>query len=682
MTSTILSNKTQNGFGAIFKWSLQRSVSIIAVYSSILLLVLPVVLLCFSANNGVFYYIFDTNYNNFEKLHKAFSMLYSFPVPLITVVFSIIVAVNMFNIFHNKRSMDLFASLPAKRTTLFFSRYVLGLAILLIPLLIISVLAGTLFISDIGYILARVGMLSVSIIAGYTMFALMAVCCGTIVDTVISYIAINFAYPCCYFVIKFLIITTLPGLGNQLNYFAGIDNGSTVAISLLSPIFGNFFCGSCILSIEENINTFTGLPNFVEHLIYWLVFSAIVIVVTFILAKKRKNENVQMGFIFILPKIIITIASSVGCGLLVGFIGMALFLNGKGVTLSWFTIWGILGTFIAFLVITLIYNRGGKGFVKALPVFAVSVLLVLGISLSIDADIFGISHNVPNVEEVESVKVSQPFPVSLYACESDVYNEYGVWYKDGNKAKRLTGFSTDKEVIENTVKLHKTIIDNIKNQNLSKKTAEHNIEIVYKLKNGSTIKRFYNSDYYDVDIVNPQLQNIVNSEEYKKSNYVLANYSDSMQINIEINNMHRDIESITSDYSVVDEENTNNVIDKKIAKEFAEALHKDFMEDNDVLRLSSSFESEDAYEYCVDLTVEGSIDKKYGYDFKADGHIGNNYDDTDLQYNVISSEDVWADEVPQIYTTLYIPKDGYKNTKNVIKKYSFGKYDSVTMETY
>lgn len=82
-----------------------------------------------------------------------------------------------------------------------------------------------------------------------------------------------------------------------------------------------------------------------------------------------------------------------------------------------------------------------------------------------------------------------------------------------------------------------------------------------------------------------------------------------MQINIEINNMHRDIESITSDYSVVDEENTNNVIDKKIAKEFAEALHKDFMEDNDVLRLSSSFESEDAYEYCVDLTVEGSIDK-------------------------------------------------------------------------
>lgn len=188
-----------------------------------------------------------------------------------------------------------------------------------------------------------------------------------------------------------------------------------------------------------------------------------------------------MGFIFILPKIIITIASSVGCGLLVGFIGMALFLNGKGVTLSWFTIWGILGTFIAFLVITLIYNRGGKGFVKALPVFAVSVLLVLGISLSIDADIFGISHNVPNVEEVESVKVSQPFPVSLYACESDVYNEYGVWYKDGNKAKRLTGFSTDKEVIENTVKLHKTIIDNIKTKFIEK-TAEHNIEIVYKLK--------------------------------------------------------------------------------------------------------------------------------------------------------------------------------------------------------
>ncbi len=669
MTSTILSNKTQNGFGAIFKWSLQRSVSIIAVYSCVLLLVLPVVLLCFSANNGVFYYILGTNYSNFEMLHKVFSMLYSFPVPLITVVFSIIVAVNMFNIFHNKRSMDLFASLPAKRTTLFFSRYVLGLAILLIPLLIISVLAGTLFISDIGYILARVGMLSVSIIAGYTMFALMAVCCGTIVDTVISYIAINFAYPCCYFVIKFLIITTLPGLDNQLNYFADVNNGSTVAISLLSPIFGNFFCGSCILSIEENINTFTGLPNFVEHLIYWLVFSAIVIVVTFVLTKKRKNENVQMGFIFILPKIIITIASSVGCGLLVGFIGMALFLNGKGFT-SWFTIWGILGTFIAFLVITLIYNRGGKGFVKALPVFVVSVLLVLGIYLSINADIFGISRNVPNVEEVESVKVSQPFPVSFYACESDGYNEYGVWYKDGNKVKRLTGFSTDKEVIENTVKLHKTIIDNIKNQNSSEKTESHNIEIVYKLKNGSTIKRFYTNNYYDVDIVNTQLQNIVNSEEYKKSNYILANYSDSMQINIEINNMHR----IASDYAVADEENANNVIDKKIAKEFAEALHKDFMQDNDVLRLSSSFESEDAYEYCVDLTVEGSRD----YDFKADGHI--DYD-TDLQYKVIGSE-----EVSQIYTTLHIPKDGYQNTKNVIKKYSnefdFDKYDSVIMETY
>ena len=73
-----------------------------------------------------------------DFLIEANNTVYPIIFGCILMLFTLLVSVFMFSYLHKKRSVDMFGALPVSRRTLFFSRYLAGLTILLVPLLLVT----------------------------------------------------------------------------------------------------------------------------------------------------------------------------------------------------------------------------------------------------------------------------------------------------------------------------------------------------------------------------------------------------------------------------------------------------------------------------------------------------------------------------------------------------------------
>jgi len=580
-------------------------------------------------------------------------------VPLIICIFSIVVGVRSFSIFHNKRSVDLFLSLPTKRRTLFLARYVSGLTVMLVPLFFVTLLGGLLggdVLLAIGKFLATMP----SVLACFTMFAFLAGCCGTATDTVVSFISINFAYPCCYFIINMLMLDVSPG------YSVGYDNGillsgllstssiSTIGVSILSPMLGTFISGNDIVFTNYSLGNNTNVEdimgfNYLQeggslfgidiltltHIIYWLVFTAVILAVTLVIFKCRKNENVQSSFIYELPKVLIIFISSVGCGFLCTYLGMDIF--GIGIEnafkrLLWAIAWSVIGCFIAYLVVTCIYNRGGLGFVKTLTIFLTSVVVVVLVYFLVATGVFKTSDQVPDVSEIGAVQV---------CTEVSEFSEDYVY---------------DDATIQKTVALHKVLVEEYYNNkkflqtpNIFNDGIDGFVLINYTLKNGSVITKVFYAASYDTDKISVLLDDIYSSKEYKEANFSVTNYDEDMCTNIMFDSSVDDVDGLymyTAEFENEGSENqkTNKVQNVELAKEFIEAYRDDIMNDT---QLYTNMSECDIYAYLI-ITYS---------------NISDYYNETEY---------------------MVIPKNGYDKTKAVIQKYSkeFEGYDTVIMCTY
>lgn len=151
---------------------------------------------------------------------------------------------------------------------------------------IITVCTGNSVISELSSMFLKICL---GTLASISFFGLIAICCGTMLNSVLMFIAVCVAYPLSAIFIKGIVVGCFDG------FYVGIFKDSII-MNALNP-----------LAAYDGIN-----------IIYWLIFSVACIVLGAFLAKKRKAERAQSAFAFHLPCYIIKVLVSFLAGMFLG----------------------------------------------------------------------------------------------------------------------------------------------------------------------------------------------------------------------------------------------------------------------------------------------------------------------------------------------------------------------------
>ena len=702
MTSTISSiNKPnkKNSFFGLVKWSFFSSVPLFVVYCCTLALVLPIMI--FSAMANEEYRYLDSVFNGV--------------IPVLEVIFVIFFGIILFKDFHNKRSVDLYASFPIKKVTMFMAKYVSGILMLFIPLLVFTFIAGIIpslfpephavvdgfeeyntysFIQPyLPYIMKECLRVFLGVIAAYSMFTVTALLCGTILSTLISYGIVNILYPVLIMLMLELLTKTIPGLSFIEDN--GLHMAGLITITALSPVSLLVIAGQIHISSAEEILMSEPVLTLTGYILFCVIFTVLMIVAGCLIAKRRKNENVQNSFINRISKSIITVFIVVTSSIVSGTVFKTGFYHsineGSVNTTVIFLLGSVLGAILSFLVFTFVYNKGVKGFFKELPVFGISMGIVLAMVLVVITGCFGTDSYVPKTEDIESVAIVNDYlSVDLYE-QNGYYQFYQnsnysipeyisceTYYDSDNHEKVMNYHLQDKAIIEKTRQIHQLIIDDVKSKNSPFYTlfgAEENyyyeeeeyynggdiayrkpysketdIQIQYILTNGKTVTKKYSKIYCTNDEISKLLNEIMSSDTYKQNCFSFMKH-DIQHLTIE------SIQHIFEDTTYTAEEvGTDFYHDEQKLTELYRTFVQDFMNDKNILDtiIKQNLlyrQSDDSYnelpEREDDLVLRMVFEQRKR---TANKKIDEEYIPTKEEYWYLSS--------------------GYTNTINLAKKYS------------
>lgn len=420
-------------------------------------------------------------------------------VYLISIVFTIIYTVRIYSYLHNKRKADLYGSLPIGRATLFIAKSVSAYLMSIIPAIfflslisIISVCSGHSVVSEVTKLFPEICM---GTLASIAFFGLIAICCGTMLNSALMFIAVCVAYPLSAIFIKGTVVGCFDG------FYVGIFKDSVI-MNALNP-----------LAAYDGINV-----------IYWLIFSVVCIALGAFLAKKRKAERAQSAFAFHLPCYIIKVLVSFLAGMFLGvlFGSMNVFGGYAGFVFGF-----ILASVPVYIIVHLILYRGFSKLIKtSIPLGALIIVSCVGVALCC-FDAFGYNSYVPKTQDIKSA--------GFYDANSN-YQAKGSAV--GKNLKDMADDITDKDTITFITNSHSNLINkrdySIQNKFkntwvsmftdnflfFSKELSQPYCGYAYKLNDGRIITRAYNrfNAFYNSDtLYDDDNTDIINSKGYIKT---------------------------------------------------------------------------------------------------------------------------------------------------------------------
>ncbi len=542
MTSTTSFKK---GF-AVFRWSLRSNRSIMIVYAAVL---------------GFFALIntmFGVGINGLETLRDSGGMvLNSLPIAqmaseatVIAAIFALVIHFKEFKFMHNKRETDMFGSMPVSRRALFFSKLCANFVLAAVPFAVVMTILGIL--SNIGnfadidsYDLTQglsTGIWSmfldvvVAIAANLMFLAFLSVCCGRVGDKVVSYIVICGAYPIAMVLLQVLPYCFLYGYAPEFNKLL------TVALSPICASFSNLWW-------------------------YWLIYTAVLGAASFFMLRRRRSESAQSHFAYKLPFYVIKLFVSFAAGLLTAFIVTLINYDLDERLAFWIGM--VLGSFIAMLVIHVIFMRGFKGFAKGLISYGAMLACFAVVFVMLATGWFGYNSAVPKAEDIRSVTLK------IGTIEENGKNilEYEV---------------TDKQFIAETLQMQKNMVEQIDKNNYPIRnlassgirrllgdvlTSGDGARVTYNLKNGTSLTR-------DYSVYDGESQDFLKSEEFVRCASPVFNLDDKYLIEMvsELNY------SIISDDDIETEEDERGIYydrydgNRSTALKVLDAFRKDFDE--------------------------------------------------------------------------------------------------------
>lgn len=509
MTSTTCSSKPLRSFFFLYRWFLRRSLGLTLLLALIDFIALPLV--------GIFY---D---NIMPYTAVGFSLQASLGASLLFVL--VFTCIN-FSYLHNKRIGDLMLAFPARRTDTLLAAMASTFTSVILPfafnLLLASVFCPVLsaeeyimYGSDFQQVNSLVhhstffgqsfGIACLLLFACAVFSSLIAVCCGTTFDTVISIVVINAAYPALLFLANDITTYFIPG------YYAEISQNLPL-LTACSPY----------LALFAPLADFLGRKSFslLWFLLWWAFISLVLLGLTLLLHQRRKSEAAETAFAFRAPSAIIRVLVSFTAGLGFGFF----LIFQRGIRLSNLIIGLFLGISAVFLILEVIYSRGFKQLKKAIPYYVTTLLLSGLFTLCLSTGFFGTFYWIPNVQDVNHVTIEYQ---NYYPIPKTSYNITEEWAVGNGQTYPMSVTQypslSQPENIQTVTELHAAAHSSLQKSDrygAYNRLTRRTLRLSYTMKDGTVIKRIYNipqtDTLYSKDFGLDFLLKLSDSEEFKR----------------------------------------------------------------------------------------------------------------------------------------------------------------------
>ncbi len=379
-------------------------------------------------------------------------------------IFALISASCLFGDLSNRRLCNAVHTLPVRRETWFATHLLAGFLFWIGPV-VLKTLTYVFTLGEFWYIgLLWLGAMIVQYLFFLSLAALCAICTGTKVGMTAMYLLINFGSMLAYALVSSYYQPLMPGVQ--------IPDGWAL---FLCPI-GNLMEGEYIrikdigLGMEYEY-VFEGLGATWWYLLGIAVLTVGLVALGIFAYRKRKLENAGEFVVFRPLKPVIWVLLTLTMGLIFQGIGL---LSGT------VTVFLLIGLTVGGMLAEMLVMKSGKTALKGLAKGGILAAIV-GVSIFVvSLDPLGVVRWVPEVDQVEYVRISDSF---YYTEEEDEYYP------------SLT--LKDSAGIQHVLDAHKLLTEVGQTEYTIDFTSEYRIGqiyIRYQMKDGSVVVRRY---YYD-----------------------------------------------------------------------------------------------------------------------------------------------------------------------------------------
>lgn len=466
-------------------FDLRRHIGLGSIFAALMFLAMPFAIAmgiqAINFNSRMFH---DTkNYlSNPDTIMPLVYFSYALLV-ILSILAVVIIPAILFKYMDNKRSVDLYHSIPVSRTSLFFSHYCSGLLLILIPTLfafLCTILVRFLFNAsgiDLGWLFKSVFTLLLMQTASYTFSVFVAVNTGTVFDMILSLLVLNGIWPALYFTYQLFGICFLHGFAFRPTMEAAL---------LFSPI-------------PRLVASFA--PSLFGCL-WWGGLTILMLAGALTLYRRRKSECAGLPFAYSLLGAVIRYGLSFLAGALFG-----LFLWAITSQLFFLFVGFFIGMALCFIIVVAITNRGFKHFLsllKGIPVLIGVFVIVFVVFLTGG---LGYETRVPQAASVESVEFELNGAVSSYDSSAAYRSE---------ECRELI-VQIHQEIVEEYQK-HKSVptLYGIYGYDPDSGVSyySHPISFTYHLSSGQTLTRRYTS-IRETDELNSLITRLSECEEFR-----------------------------------------------------------------------------------------------------------------------------------------------------------------------
>lgn len=383
---------------------------------------------------------------------------------VLAVVCGVVIPMAVYAYLMTPRSVGMMHALPVKRTTQYFSHFLAGFGLLTagnLLIFLLSVLAqlpfGVVDWAALGQWLLLTELLELFFLS---LGALCAMVTGWLLAIPVLYVAVNFAALLLCSVVQFL---------QRWFYFGFQYTTYPPFVQWLTPI----------IKLAEDVGFLDGeyiTRNGIE--VYWRSLSAqalptsaiyaavglVLLALGWLLYRKRPSETAGDAISF--PWLRILVRWAVG---LCGGLGLGLFLSsfvlGGSHSLAKLLLCQVFMGLLCFVAAQMLLQKTFRVFRRSWKELAALAAAMVALTLAIRADVLGVQYRVPDVPQVDNVRVM------VSRCEGGNF------------------LASDSTAIETVTSLHRAILDQGP-ENADDSRVLY-VSFYYTMKNGQEIRRNY-----------------------------------------------------------------------------------------------------------------------------------------------------------------------------------------------
>lgn len=375
---------------------------------------------------------------------------------VVAVIGGVAAAMAVCSYLYNSRSANFMGSLPVRREGLFLSHYLSGLAMLVLPNVVVFLL--TLLVEAAG------GAVAIQPLAFWLLyqsaleffFYSFAMCIGMFAGHILAmpifYGIFNLLAMVLYWLLMWVMEAFYYG-------FSSLGDGAEKVVRWLTPAWGLY-----TVKLRSGDTGYTVECGYV--LAVYAVAALVLTVCALLLYRRRSLESAGDVVAVRAMRPVFRYSVAICAGLSLGFLTGSVLGADELVYMIAILFWGVAGCFVAQMLLDKTFRvfRKWKG-------AAATALVFLALFAVVGFDLTGYETRVPAADQVESVRIE-----GLLSYPSD-----GGYYLEED--------SQDPAVIADVAALHQAVAEN----RTMDETGRYSnyFKVTYTLKNGSTLSRQY-----------------------------------------------------------------------------------------------------------------------------------------------------------------------------------------------